>query len=120
MDMTDILDLIKEVWPKVKKAYRLSSGRGCPVSPSDLKVAVSSRGVLPGKIGRHIGPKDGYTGGSLLILHPKVFQVNKAYVKAVVAHELIHFSLSRDKVPAHGTDFNAIAGMIGLPVALRD
>ena len=120
MNNVDVILLIKEVWPKVSKAYRHVMRKPCPVSLTDLKVSISDRGVLPGKIGRHIGPKDGYQYGSVLIIHPKVQTVVPAYTKAVVAHELIHFSLSKDKVKSHGSEFDAIADLISLPAKFRD
>lgn len=122
MNTKDITAIVKEVWPKISRAYSMSFNRECPVSLSDLKIAISTKGVLPGKIGRHIGPKDGYVDGSILILHPKVesSQVPPAYVKVVIAHELIHFALSRDAVKSHGPEFDSMADKISMPAKFRD
>jgi len=107
----------KKMLPSVVTAFKNLYQREPELN--GLSVGVSEAPVLPGKIGRHEGPKD-EVPYSILTVHPNALK-DPEYTNIVIKHELIHYVLAEEETKnSHGPKFQDLAAELRLPRQYRD
>lgn len=102
--------------PRVRAAFQEVFSR--PTPNLELSIGFSFVRLRPWAVGAHqAASKLGY---SVISVSPKEMNGERAYLRQVVRHELIHYALQTECPGPHGSEFHRMADLVGLEPQHRD